>query len=100
MAETQLEEAKKQIELQVIGAISELSAADKGIVAAESQLKNAREGYRIVERKYGEGQASLIEYIDARTSMTQAEENIIISRFQYLSAFAEFEKITAIDTTK
>jgi outer membrane protein len=99
MAETQLEEAKKQIELQVIGAVSELSAADKGIVAAESQLKNAREGYRIVEKKYGEGQASLIEYIDARTSMTQAEENLIISRFKYLSAFAEFEKITAIDTT-
>ena len=100
MAETQLEEAKKQIELQVTGAVSELSAADKGIVAAESQLKNAREGYRIVEKKYGEGQASLIEYIDARTTMTQAEENLIISRFQYLSAFAEFEKITALDTTK
>ncbi len=100
MAETQLEEAKKQIELQVIGAVSELSAADKGIVAAESQLKNAREGYRIVEKKYGEGQASLIEYIDARTSMTQAEENLIISKFQYLSAYAEFEKITAIDITK
>ncbi len=100
MAETQLEEAKKQIELQVIGAVSELSTADKGIAAAESQLKNAREGYRIVEKKYGEGEASLIEYIDARTSMTQAEENLIISRFQYLSAFAEFEKITAIDITK
>ncbi len=99
MAETQLEEAKRQIELQVIGAVSELSAADKGIVAAESRLKNAREGYRIVEKKYSEGQASLIEYIDARTSMTQAEENLIISRFKYLSAYAEFEKITAIDTT-
>jgi len=100
IAETQLEEVKKQIELQVINAVSELSAADKGIAAAESQLKNARESYRIVEKKYDEGQASLIEYIDARTSMTQAEENLIISRFQYLSAFAEFEKITAIDKTE
>jgi len=100
IAETQLEEVKKQIELQVINAVSELSAANKGIAAAESQLKNARESYRIVEKKYDEGQASLIEYIDARTSMTQAEENLIISRFQYLSAFAEFEKITAIDKTE
>ena len=95
MAESQLEEAKKQIELQVIDALNELSAADKGIAAAESRLKNARESYRIVEKKYAEGQSSLIEYIDARTSMTQADEGIIISRFRYLSAFADFEKITA-----
>lgn len=100
MAESQLEEAKKQIELQVIGALNELSAADKGIAAAGSQLKNARESYRIVERKYGEGQSSLIEYIDARTSMTQSEENLIISRFRYLSAFAEFERITGVKETE
>jgi outer membrane protein TolC len=99
MAESELEEAKKQIELQVIEAINELSAADKGIAAAGSQLKNARESYRIVEKKYGEGQSSLIEYIDARTSMTQAEENLIISKFRYLSAFAEFERITGIRET-
>jgi outer membrane protein len=100
MAESQLEEAKKQIELQVIGVMNELSADDKGIAAAESQLKNARESYRIVEKKYGEGQSSLIEYIDARTSMTQANESLIISKFRYLSAFAEFEKITAINQTE
>ncbi len=100
IAESQLEEAKKQIELQVIDALNELSAADKGITAAESRLKNARESYRIVEKKYGEGQASLIEYIDARTSMTQSEENLIISGFKYLSAFAEFEKITALNKTE
>ncbi len=100
MAESQIEEAKKQIELQVIDALNELSAADKGIAAAESRLKNARESYRIVEKKYSEGQSSLIEYIDARTSMTQSEENLIISRFKYLSAFAEFEKITALDKTE
>jgi outer membrane protein len=100
IAGSQLEEAKKQIELQVIDALNEISTADKGITAAESRLKNSRESYRIVEKKYGEGQASLIEYIDARTSMTQSEENLIISKFKYLSAFAEFEKITAVNQTK
>jgi outer membrane protein len=92
----QIEEAKKQIELQVINSLNELLAAEKGIVAAESQVQSAREGFRLVNRKYEEGQASLIEYIDARTSMTMAEENLIISRFTYLSDYAEFEKISAI----
>jgi len=32
--------------------------------------------------------------------MTQAEENLIISKFHYLSAFAEFERITGIRETE
>lgn len=95
MVETKLEEAKKQIELQVINTMNELLTAEKGIVAAESQVQSAREGFRLVNRKYEEGQASLIEFIDSRTSLTRAEENLIISRFTYLSDYAEFEKISA-----
>ena len=100
MAENQLEEVRKQIELQVMSAMDELSAAEKGIVAAQSRIKNSRESFRIVEKKYGEGMISLIEFIDARTTLTQAEENLIISKFQYLSAFAEFEKVAVINKIK
>jgi len=94
MVESQLEASKKQIELQVINALQELLSSEKGIIAAEARLKSAREVFRLVNRKYEEGQAYLIEFIDARTSLTQAEENLIISKYKYLSDFAEFEKIT------
>jgi len=97
IADSKLEEARKQIELQVVSTINELLAAEKGILAAEMRIKNAREAFRLVNRKFEEGQASLLEYIDARTSMTQAEENLIVSRFSYLSCFSEFEKVTAIN---
>lgn len=95
MIESQLEEVKKQIDLQVLNSLNELLAAEKGIIAAEKRLKNSNEGFRLVNRKYEEGQASLIEFIDARTTLTQAEENLIISKFKYLSDYAEFEKVTA-----
>jgi len=98
MANRQMEEVKKQIELQVINTMNDLMTAEKGIVAAEARVRSAREGFRLVKRKYGEGQANMIEFIDARTTLTQAEENLIISRFTYLSAFAEFEKVTTIHT--
>ncbi|MCX6256119.1 MAG: TolC family protein [Bacteroidia bacterium] len=98
--EKKLEEAKKQIELQVINTMNELLTAEKGIIAAEARLKNAREGFRLVNRKYEEGQASLIEFIDARTTLTQSEENLIISKFNYLTCFAEFEKVTAINKSE
>lgn len=90
----QLEEARKKIELQVIEAINELSTVQKGIASAESRLVNARESFRIVERKYAEGQISLLEFIDARTNMTRAEENLIITRYKYLSSYADFEQVT------
>jgi outer membrane protein TolC len=93
----QLDEARKQIELQVINTLNELLTAEKGISAAETRLKNARDGFRLINRKYEEGQASLLEFLDARTTMTQAEENLIISKFSYLSCFAEFEKVPAVN---
>jgi outer membrane protein TolC len=98
--ESKIEEVKKQIELQVLTTMNELLTDEKGIIAAESRLKNAKEGFRLVKRKYEEGEASLIEFIDARTTLTQSEENFIISKFSYLSAFAEFEKVTAINKSE
>ncbi len=99
MAEQKLDEAKKQIELQVTAALEEVASSEKGITTAESRVKNAKESFRIVEKKYSEGQASLIEFMDARTNLTRSEENLIISKFRYLSAFAEFEKVAAITNT-
>jgi outer membrane protein TolC len=98
--ESKIAEVKKQIELQVLTTMNELLTDEKGIIAAESRLKNAKEGFRLVKRKYEEGEASLIEFIDARTTLTQSEENFIISKFSYLSAFAEFEKVTAINKSE
>jgi outer membrane protein len=100
IVDTRIEEIKKQIELQVISVLNELLTAEKNILAAEAQVRNAREGFRLVKRRYEEGEASLIEFIDARITLTQSEENLIISKFSYLSCFAEFEKVTALNKTE
>lgn len=97
MLDQQSEEVRKQIELQVINAMNELKSAQAGIESATSQVKTAREGFRLVKRRYEEGQANLIEFIDARTTLTQAEENVILTKFTYLSDYAEFEKVCAIN---
>jgi outer membrane protein TolC len=92
MVEDRLNEAKSRIELQVINSLHVLKASELAIKTAESQAKGTREVFRLVNRKYEEGQASLIEFMDARNSLTQAEENLIISRYSYLSDYADFEK--------
>ncbi len=95
--EHQLDEARNQVSLQVIRAFRELESSKAGITAAENQLKTAREGFRLVNRRYEEGQASLIEFIDARNTLTQAEENLIVSRYTLLIDQAEFEKVVAVN---
>lgn len=97
IADMKLEEVRRQIEMQVINTMSELLAAEKGIVAAEARLKNANEVFRLVNRRYQEGQASQIEFIDARSTLTQARENLIISKFNYLAGLAAFEKAAAVN---
>jgi outer membrane protein TolC len=94
----QIEEAKQGIALQVISALESVKTAEAGLVAAKAQVSTAREAFRLVMRKYEEGQASLIEFMDARNSMTQAEENLIISVYTCLSFKAEFEKVIAAKT--
>lgn len=96
MVDRQIEQARQQISLEVTNAGLELDAAGKGIAAAESQVKTAREGFRLVKRRYDEGQASLIEFIDARTTLTQAEENLIMRKFAWLSNYADYVKVTRI----
>lgn len=91
----QLDEAKSRIELQVISSFNELKASEAAERAAGDQVVTAREGFRLVKRKFEEGQANLIEFMDARHTMTQAEENLIISRFNHLANYAEFEKVIA-----
>jgi outer membrane protein len=94
--ETRIEETKNQIRLQVIDAYYDLQASEKSIAAANEALISARKAYEVIDRKYREGQANLIEYIDARTTMTNAEQNLIINRYDYYIKYAEFEKVACL----
>lgn len=90
-AGNQLEEAKSRISLQVISVLEELKAEKAGLSAAEIRLRTARESFRLTNRRYQEGQASLIEFMDAHNTLTRAEENLIITQYSFLSKYAEFE---------
>lgn len=94
--QTRIEETKNQIRLQVMDAYYDLQASEKSIKAANDALKSARKAYEVIDRKYREGQANLIEYIDARTTMTNAEQNLIINRYDYYIKYAEFERVACL----
>jgi outer membrane protein len=94
--QTQIEETKDRIGLQVIQAYYDLQASEKSVIAAEEALESATRAWEVTDRKFRGGQASLIEYIDARTTMTNAGQNLIISRYDHHIKYAEFERVACL----
>ncbi len=92
----QYQELEMLIQLEVTNAFYTLEAAEKEIVAVSKQLESSKKAFRIIEKKYAEGQASLIEYIDARTNMTNTQEKLIIARYDYMIKYAEYERVTGL----
>jgi outer membrane protein TolC len=92
----QLEETRRQIHLQAIDAYYDLLAQKEMIRSAEEELLSARNAFRVVDRKFREGQAPLIEFMDARNSMTRAEERLILSKYEYHIKYAELERTACL----
>ena len=86
-----LSETEQKIRLEVINHYYALQAAYESVQSARKQTQSARRAYELIDRKYAEGQSSLLELIDARTSLTSAAANLIISESEYFISQAEFE---------
>jgi len=87
-------QTQQQIKLEVINYYYALQAAYESVQSARKQVTSAQRAYELISRKYSEGQSSLLELIDARSSLTSAAANTIIARSDYFSSLADFEYAT------
>ncbi len=83
-------QTQQQIKLEVINHFYSLHAAYESVQSARKQTRSAVRAYELISRKYSEGQSSLLELIDARTSLTSAAANSIIAEGAYFSQLADF----------
>lgn len=93
--ELKQEEIENQIKLQVISSYYELKEAAEAVEAAHAQVLASEKAFRVIEEKYRIGQSKLIEYTDARTTMTNSKQNLIIAVFEYKIREADLERATA-----
>ncbi len=89
------EELRQQIQLQVENAWNNLVAAGKAMRAASEEVIAADKAFRVMSRKYEIGMANYVEFLDSRTNMTGARLRKIISKYDYMIAYAEYERVTA-----
>lgn len=95
VAENKLEQLKKQIELQVIQAYQERAAAQQAYVTSSSGVSSAEKNLQIIRARYLEGQALLIEYIDAQNKFSSAQLVEKIRLFDLLRSEAGLQKTIA-----
>lgn len=93
--EKQREEVEQQVHLQVIQAYYEIEAALKNIDAAQAASTASDKAFDLVKKKYSQGQANQVAFIEARTNKTNAAQQLIIAQYSYLAQLANFEWVTA-----
>lgn len=90
-----LEELKKQLRLEVQEVYNDVLSRQKAIETARKRRLSSEASFNIVEKKYENGMASQIEYLEARTSLTDSEVNYIIITYDLLIDQARLEKVTS-----
>lgn len=89
------DQTKEQIQLEVQQALDRLETSTDSLATADARAQAARAAFRIASRKRDEGVTSQVEFIDARSSLTGAELNLNVTRFDVLSRQAELDYATA-----
>lgn len=95
-AQYQLQESENLIRLDVLNKWYDLIASDKKLKASKANSSAAMEAFRIINKKYGQNQASLLEFLDARNNMTRSQQDVIINTYDLLIRFAALEKAAAL----
>lgn len=89
-------EIEHQIEMQVRQAYDAVTVARRALQAAADRLSAARRSFDLVARRHAEGMAAQIEYIDARTALTNAQLNSILTQYGHAASYIELERVAAL----
>ncbi|MEM9888537.1 MAG: TolC family protein [Bacteroidota bacterium] len=87
---------KQQIELQIREAWYGVQAAKQQLQAEKAALTSAEKSFRIIQKRYAADQAILVEYLDARTKMTNARITVSVSEYDLLIQQAMLERSLAL----
>ncbi len=95
-ARTLRQDLEDRIRLEIQTTYEAATVARAAIATADDRLAAARRTFELVRRRYEEGAASPIELVDARTALTSAELNRVVTGFQYAMRYVDLERAAAL----
>jgi outer membrane protein TolC len=89
-------DAARGIALQVRVSHDAAAVARAAITTATDRLLSATRTFELVQRRYSEGLASQLELLDARTALTAAQLNRLITTYDFYQRVVEYERAAAL----
>lgn len=93
--EFNLKNTERQLTMATDVARNDLQTTTRNLQAAHEQLRSAQSYFNLVEKGYGQGVNTLIEYLDARNQLTSSQLQQSVRRFEMLTASARLERESA-----
>lgn len=78
----QYSQVQEQIQLQVVQTYFDFQAAAEKLTASRAALKSAGDSFRIIRKRYDNQQVLLVELLDARTRLTNAQTEFTIAHYE------------------
>ena len=73
---------------------SEAALAGKQLISLQLSMNTARESLRLTRLRYTSGEATVLEVVDAQTSLTAAELGLSDGQVRYQLALADLQLLT------
>jgi outer membrane protein len=93
-----LNDAERQVELDVFTAVSDLHRAQESMIAARKGIEVSLRSFREAYQRRTEGKGSQLDVFDARNQLTLARSTFLRSEYQYLSAIAQYQYASGTET--
>jgi outer membrane protein TolC len=92
-----LDDANRQVELEVQQQDSNLKQSAELVKATEQSVGQAQEALRLASARLSAGAGTQLEVLDSRVQVTQASSNRFQALYNYNVALAEFDRVTATE---
>ena len=92
-----LDDFQRQVELEVQQQDSNLKQSAELVKATEQSVGQAEEALRLASARLSAGAGTQLEVLDSRVQVTQAQSNRLQALYNYSTALAEFDRVTATE---
>jgi outer membrane protein TolC len=92
-AEAQAADTRRGVNAQLTQQLAALSTAYEQMSIARDNLAAATEDLRVQNERYRVGAATILDLLTSQAALTQAEVNVVQTRFNYLIARAQVEAV-------
>lgn len=88
-------QAVQGIEERVYNAVAQLETSWPQIKFAQTALEMASKDFNIIKDKYSEGEASIIQLLDAQNNILAQRQSAALAKYRYQQAVANFLRATS-----